>query len=189
MMSLNLVLYLMFFKIGLTCFGGGYGMMSMIMEEGVKVGLTAQEFADMSAMDLLASGPIALNASTYVGYIKGGIWGAVFATLGVITPSILLCVAAMFFINRFRHSLIIRGLFRGITPACAGLLVCTCFNLFAEVFFEQREILMIFSVPLTLSILTMLGIFVAALIAIFRFKVDVIPVTFAGALLGFLLLH
>lgn len=188
-MNLYLTLYKIFFKIGLTCFGGGYGMMSMIREECQRVGLTAQEFADMSAMDLLASGPVALNAPTYVGYIKGGFFGAFFATLGIITPSILVCVIALFFINKFRTSVFIRGLFRGITPACAGLLIYTCINLFAEVFFNQESITQIFTVPLTVPVLILLGIFAAAVIAIFRFKVDAIPVTFAGALLGLLLLR
>ena len=84
-MNICRTLFLLFLKVGITCFGGGYGMMSMILDEGAKkVGLTAEEFADMNALDLISSGPIALNSSTFVGYIKGGVPGSVFATLGLI---------------------------------------------------------------------------------------------------------
>ena len=187
-MKLCTTLFLMFFKIGLTCFGGGYGMMSMIMEEGAKlVGLTPVEFADMAALDLVSSGPVAVNGATYVGFIKAGIPGAIAATLGVITPSVLVCVTAMFFVNRFRTSPIIRGLFRGITPACTGLLIYTCLTLFSEVFFDT-ELTTILSVSLTMNIGIMLLMFAAAVIAIFRFKADPVIVTVAGGILGLLLL-
>lgn len=189
-MNLLPTLYLMFLKIGLTCFGGGYGMMSMILEEGQKqVGLTPIEFADMAALDLVASGPVAVNGATYVGYIKAGIPGAIFATLGVLTPSILVCVTALFFINRFKNSPVIKGLFRGIKPACAGLLIYTCINLSAEVFFNQSGIMQVFSVPLTVNIVMALLLFAAAVVAIFRFKVDPVIVTLGGALLGLLVLR
>ena len=67
-MPIAITLFLMFLKIGFTSFGGGYGMMSMILDEGIaRVGLTTAEFADMAALDLLCSGPVAVNAATYIG--------------------------------------------------------------------------------------------------------------------------
>ena len=81
-MPIAITLFLMFLKIGFTSFGGGYGMMSMILDEGIaRVGLTTAEFADMAALDLLCSGPVAVNAATYIGYIKGGWLGALLATM------------------------------------------------------------------------------------------------------------
>ena len=62
---MTLRLFLLFLQIGSTCFGGGYGMMSMILDEGAKqVGLTISEFADMTALDLICPGAVALNSAT-----------------------------------------------------------------------------------------------------------------------------
>ena len=79
-MKTALTLFILFFKIGITSFGGGYGMLSMMLDEGSKmVGLTVNEFADMTALDLICPGTVALNSATYIGYIKGGFIGMVLA--------------------------------------------------------------------------------------------------------------
>ena len=110
-MSIKLRLFLMFLKIGLTCFGGGYGMMSMILDEGAKqVGLTVNEFADMTALDLICPGAVALNSATYIGYIKGGIVGSIVATLGLILPTVTVSVMTIIFMKKFSESRIVKGL-------------------------------------------------------------------------------
>lgn len=83
-------LFFMFLKIGFLSFGGGYPMMAFIYEEGQRlVGLTSGEFADMLALELLSSGPVAINGATYVGYIKGGMIGSILSTIGVCIPSFI----------------------------------------------------------------------------------------------------
>lgn len=189
-MSLYLTIFLMFFKIGLTSFNGGYGMMSMILDEGTRqLGLTASEFADMTALDLICSGPVALNAATYIGYIKGGIPGALLATLGVVLPSALVAACVIFFLQKFADSRIVRGLFLGITPACGGLLLYTALTLTPPVFFNAENFSQILEIPITQSIILAFVLFALALVLDLRWKVNPILLTLIGAVIGILFLQ
>lgn len=80
-------LFLTFLKIGFLGFGGGYAMLSLIYENSLHLGISATQFADLNALDLLAPGPIAVNSATYVGFITFGIIGAIIATIAVCMSS------------------------------------------------------------------------------------------------------
>ena len=67
------LVFFTFFKIGLLGFGGGYAMMSMIMTEGQKLGISLAQLADLNALDMVVPGPIAINAATYVGLSVDGL--------------------------------------------------------------------------------------------------------------------
>ena len=183
-------LFLLFFKIGLTCFGGGYGMMSMILDEGAKqVGLTVNEFADMMALDLICPGAVALNSATYVGYIKGGVWGSISATLGLILPTVTVCVLAITFLKKFSESRIVKGLFRGIRPACGGLLIFTSITLFLSIFFGSESIYEMTRIVFSSDTAVLLILFAVSLFLEFRYKIDPVLLTCIGAAVGLLFLH
>ena len=187
---MDLTLFLLFLKIGITCFGGGYGMMSMILDEGTKrVGLTINEFTDMAALELICPGPIALNSSTYIGYLKGGVSGSIFATLGLILPTVTVSILAVIFMKKFSESRIVRGLFRGITPACGGLLIYTSITLILSVFFGTESIREIHALIFTRDTIMLLILFISALLLQFRFKIDPIVLTLIGAVYGLVFLH
>ena len=189
-MTMPLRLFLLFLKIGMTCFGGGYGMMSMIFDEGAKqVGLTINEFTDMAALELICPGPIALNSATYVGYLKGGVPGSISATLGLILPTVTVSILAIVFMRKFSESRIVRGLFRGITPACAGLLIYTSITLLLSVFFGSESIYDVHAIVFTADTIKLLILFVSALLLEFRFKIDPILLTVIGAAYGLIFLH
>ncbi len=189
-MNISLTLFLLFLKIGVTCFGGGYGMMSMIFDEGAKlVGLTAEEFADMTALDLICSGPVALNSSTYVGYIKGGVPGSISATLGLILPTVAVSILAVIFMEKFSENRIVRGLFRGITPACGGLLIYTSVTLLLSVFFGTESVFGLSRPPFTSDTAALLVLFAAAVFLEFRVKIDPILLTVIGAVFGLIFLR
>ncbi len=184
-MPIAITLFLMFLKIGFTSFGGGYGMMSMILDEGIaRVGLTTAEFADMAALDLLCSGPVAVNAATYIGYIKGGWLGALLATIGAVLPSLMICTVVVLFLDRFHDSKIVKGLFVGIVPATGGLMIFTALKLSRSIFFNAETFHEILSIPITPTTIGMTALFVAALIAAIKFKVNPIWLTLAGAVIG-----
>ena len=90
-----LQLFYTFFKIGLFGFGGGYAMLSMIQGEVVTryEWLTPQEFTDIVAISQMTPGPIGINMATYVGFTVAGIPGAVIATIGEVTPSIIVILS------------------------------------------------------------------------------------------------
>ena len=187
---MELTLIWMFFKVGITSFGGGYGMMSMIMDEGARlVGLTTDEFADMAALDFICSGPIALNAATYIGYIKDGFLGSVCATLGVIAPCIIVCTVALVFLEKFYKSVVIRGLFAGIKPACGGLLLYTAISLCKTVIFDASTFSEVIHTQITTPMILTALLAVAALVMDQKFKMNPIVITVIGAVFGAIFLR
>ena len=103
-----LQLFATFFKIGLFSFGGGLAMLPLIQNEiVVKLQWISQgEFMDAIAIAQVTPGPIALNVATYSGYRVCGVLGSMFATLGVVMPSFLICLvlAALFQRVRGHHA-------------------------------------------------------------------------------------
>lgn len=184
-MANPLTLFLMFLKIGFTSFGGGYGMMAMILDEGMsQVGLTTGEFADMTALDLICSGPVAVNAATYVGLIKGSWLGSIAATFGAVLPSLTVCTLVLIFLERFRQSKVVKGLFAGIVPATGGLMIFTSLTLSKSIFFNAETFREIIGVTVTPSMIGMILLCLAALFASIKFKVNPIWLTVAGAVIG-----
>ena len=81
-------LFVEFLKIGLFSFGGAYGAIPLIKESVVSLGwMDEAMFSNVVAVSESTSGPIMVNAATYIGNTQGGIPGAVIATLGVVLPS------------------------------------------------------------------------------------------------------
>ena len=189
-MNITLRLFLLFLKIGFTCFGGGYGMMSMILDEGSKqVGLTVNEFADMTALDLICPGAVALNSATYIGYLKGGVTGSIMSTLGLTLPTVFVSILAIIFMKKFSESRFVKGLFQGITPACGGLLIYTSITLMLSVFFGTESIYELHRIIFSRDTFFLLILFAAALIMEFRYKIDPILLTIIGAVFGIIFLH
>ena len=88
-MNILLELFLMFMKIGLFTFGGGYAMISVIEDICVdkKKWITHEEMMDVTVIAESTPGPIAINCATFVGYKIAGFFGALLATIGVVIPS------------------------------------------------------------------------------------------------------
>lgn len=98
-MNINKIgqLYISFFKIGGLTFGGGLAMLPMLERETVTNHgwCTEEELLDIYAIGQCTPGIIAVNTATYIGYKEAGFLGSLFATLGVITPSIvIICLIA-----------------------------------------------------------------------------------------------
>ena len=122
-MSANLWLFIMFFRIGVFGFGGGYAMLPLIFQSVQDFGMMSyQEFSNLVALSQITPGPIAVNAATYVGFSTSGLPGAACATFGVALPSYILVLTTMFFLKKFKESKGIQGAFAGIRPATVGLI-------------------------------------------------------------------
>lgn len=96
-----MILYYLFFKIGLFAFGGGYATLPLIETNIVNnYGYISEDtFNNMVILSQMTPGPIALNAATFIGTMVSGFYGAIFATLGVITPQIILLCLCIKYIN------------------------------------------------------------------------------------------
>ena len=178
-------LFLLFLKLGFLSIGGGYPMMSLIYEQGsAAVGLTSAQFADMTALELLASGPIAINGATYIGYIKGGFGGSVIATLGVCIPPFILTTIVYFFLSRFQKSQYIQGFLSAIKVACGGILITTACILGQNIFFSDKGIRDIIQFPFQNVQWFGLLIFALCLTALYKFKANPIHIILGAGLLG-----
>lgn len=117
------LLFLGFFRIGLFGFGGGLAMLPLIFQTVQDFGLmSAEAFSDLVAVSQVTPGPIAVNAATFVGYHYAGVAGALAATLGVVLPAFLLMMLTMRFLERYRESTLVQGVFAGIRPVTVALI-------------------------------------------------------------------
>ncbi|MBP5531053.1 MAG: chromate transporter, partial [Lentisphaeria bacterium] len=91
----------------------------------------AQEFADLVSVAQVTPGPIGINTATYVGFTQHGVFGAVLATLGIVTPTLVLVLLAAKLLKRYHSSVPIQGFLRGMRPASLGLIFAAAL-IFAE---------------------------------------------------------
>ena len=116
-------LFIIFFKVGVLGFGGGYAILTLIFQDVQAFGImSAHEFANLVALSQVTPGPIAINAATYVGYNAAGVPGAVLATVAVSLPSFILCMLVLLFLHKFQTNKVVMGVLAGIRPATVGLM-------------------------------------------------------------------
>ena len=121
-----LQLFLEFFKIGLFCFGGAFGMIPLIEETVVKHGwLTESEFFNLIGVCESTPGPIAVNTATYVGSVMGGPLGSIAATLGVVLPSFLIILLIAAVLKNLTDNKYFKGFMRGVKPVVVALILST----------------------------------------------------------------
>ena len=122
-MNTLLELYLTFFKMGLFTFGGGYAMLPLLEREVVdkKGWASHEEILDYYAIGQSTPGIIAINTSTFCGYKVCGNIGGIVASLGFISPSIIIISIIAKFLQSFSHLAIIRHAFAGIRVAVCAL--------------------------------------------------------------------
>ncbi len=118
-------LYTAFFRIGAFTFGGGYAMLPMLERECVEKHAWAkqEELLNYFAIGQCTPGVIAVNTATFVGCSQRGALGAAIATLGVVTPSILIILAIASLLANFAHIPAVQHAFAGIRVAVA-VLIC-----------------------------------------------------------------
>ena len=123
-------LFITFFKIGAVTFGGGYAMLPFLERELVqkKNWSTSEDLLDYYAISQVTPGVIAVNVSTFVGFKKSGVLGAIFATLGMVTPSLIIISVIAVFIQNFEHIVWVQKALAGINVAVAALLTYAVVN-------------------------------------------------------------
>ncbi len=154
-------LFLTFMKIGLFTFGGGYAMISVIENDCVerKKWITHDEMMDLTVIAESTPGPIAINCATFVGNCKGGILGAVFATLGMVLPSFVIIYIISILLDNFLDIPAVGSAFKGIKIGVGFLILKAAFNMMKQL---HRKAL-----PITIMILS-----AAAMLLINLFALD-----------------
>ncbi len=130
-MMLYLNLFWEFFKTGLFAIGGGMATIPFLYDMADATGwFSRMDLANMIAVSESTPGPIGVNMATYVGYLTGmsqggilqALLGAVIATLGLITPSIIIILIVAAVLKSFRNSKTVNHAFYGLRPASTGLI-------------------------------------------------------------------
>ena len=118
-------LFSSFFRIGAFTFGGGYAMLPMLEKEIVEKykWVTTEELMDYFAISQCTPGVIAVNTATFVGYKQGGVVGGIVATLGVITPSIIIISLLALVLGKIYEIQAVKHAFAGIGIAVCAVLV------------------------------------------------------------------
>ena len=109
-------LFITFAKVGVMTFGGGMAMLPILQREVVqnKGWATDEELTDYFAIGQCTPGIIAVNTATFIGQKQRGVWGGIFATLGMVFPSLVIITALAGLITNFAHVAWVQHAFAGI---------------------------------------------------------------------------
>ena len=124
------LLFYEFFKAGLFAVGGGLATVPFIREMGAAYGwISEAQIANIIAIAESTPGPIGVNAATYVGFLVCGVPGAIVATIGLVTPSVVIIILVARAIKKYADSYLVKSLFTSLRPAAIGLISAAGFSL------------------------------------------------------------
>ncbi len=137
-------LYVSFFKIGLLTFGGGYAMLPMLKKEVVDKHewITEDEMMDIYAIGQCTPGIIAVNTATYIGCTQKGILGGIAATLGEISPSLIIILSIASIIQNFMDYALVLHAFSGIRIAVCALILHTVLGMAKKSIKDMKSFLL-----------------------------------------------
>ena len=120
-----LKLFWAFFKIGAITFGGGYAMLPFLQQElcAKRNWVTEEEIIDYFAIGQCTPGIIAVNTATFVGYKRKKLLGGIVATLGIVTPSIIIISIIALLLQNIAELTVVQNAFKGIRVAVSVLIV------------------------------------------------------------------
>lgn len=129
-MNIFLELLISFVKIGFLTIGGGYVMLPMMQSELIekKRWITEEELLDYYAVGQSTPGIIAVNVATFVGYKKAGVTGGIVATLGIISPSLIIITALAGVIQSIDQYPNVQKAMSGINVAVCALITDATLN-------------------------------------------------------------
>jgi chromate transporter len=124
-------LYWAFFQVGILTFGGGYAMLPMLQRVVVneKKWATEEEIMDYYAIGQVTPGVIAVNTATFIGYKHKKIPGGIVATLGLVTPSLIIIMVLAGIIGRFSDLMVVQHAFNGIRIVVCALVAKAIINI------------------------------------------------------------
>ncbi len=168
-----LTMFWTFFKIGLFSFGGGYAILAMIRQEVVVkyAWLSQTQFMEVVAISQMTPGPIAINAATFIGYQKGGIFGSMLCTLGVIFPSVIIMLLVTISYLKLKRQPWFRNVFAKLRLLSLGLIAAALIMVFGDAIADWFSII----------------VFAISLLASWRFKLNPFYLLMIAAVVGMLL--
>ena len=133
-----LILFLEFFKIGLFSVGGGLATLPFLYDLADKYEwLRLEQIPDMVAVSESTPGPLGVNMATYAGFQCAGILGGIVATVGLVTPSVIIIILVYRFLEKFRSSAVVERAFYGLRPVVVGLIGAAGFGVMLIALFHM----------------------------------------------------
>ena len=165
-----LSLFLTFAKIGVMTFGGGLTMLPLLTKEIVekKKWASEEQLLDYYAVGQCTPGIIAVNTATFIGFSQAGIAGGIFATVGMVTPSVLIIIAVAAALQQFMEYPVVASALMGIRAVVCALLSHTVITL------AKKSLV---------DIVTAM-IFIIGFVLCFVFDITPILVVIVGAIIG-----
>ena len=159
-------LFLVFFKIGLFTFGGGYAMLALIEDICVekKKWITHEEMMDITVIAESTPGPIAINLATYVGYKLRKIPGALIATIGMIIPSFFIIFLISQFLDRFLEIKWVSSAFQGIKIAVAILIIDAAVKMIRKMKKKPFQITIMIAALISMLVINIIALHVSSLV-------------------------
>ena len=134
-------LFFEFCKIGLFSVGGGLATIPFLADLGERTGwFTSGELANMIAISESTPGPLGVNMATYVGFTSAGVAGGVVATLGLVFPCVVVILIVSAFLQKFRSSKAVDGVFYGLRAASVALITSAMLQV-ARIAFTRYDML------------------------------------------------
>lgn len=172
-------LFLIFFKIGCSAFGGGYAVIPLISKYVVEENawISTREFIDLISISQMTPGPIAINSATFVGQSVYGILGSILATTGLVLPQfILMMILGYFLFSKGKKFKIMDYSLLGIKAGVVSLIFITTLKLFQSSVFPEGLKLQCMSLAALIS-------FVIGFVLYMK-KVDLFKLIGLGAVIG-----
>lgn len=146
-MMIFLELYFRFFMVGLFSVGGGLATLPFLTSMGETTGwFDSMDISNMVAISESTPGPIGINMATYVGFQVGsemgmpfGVLGSIIATLGEVTPAIMIIIIISRMLMKFRESKYVEYAFYGLRAASVGLITAAWLGV-AKIAFWNAEV-------------------------------------------------
>ncbi len=179
-----LTLFWEFAKVGIFCVGGGYASMPLIQAAVVDAyhWMSLGEFVDIFTISQMTPGPIGINAATFAGMKIAGIPGAVCATVGFCTPSLILGIVLANLFFKYGDIGPIRGILNGLRPAVVALIAA------AGISFVILALWNVENLPEDMTAVDPLGVIIlAGSLAAVRRKVGVIKLLAGTGVSGLVL--
>lgn len=134
-----ILMFYEFFKTGLFAIGGGLATLPFLYNMADKyTWFDKAMLSDMIAVSESTPGPLGVNMATFTGFtvgsslngILGGIFGGIVATVGLITPSVIIIIIIAKFLAKFDENKLVQDGFYGLRPAVTALIAVAGYQVF-----------------------------------------------------------
>ena len=161
-------LFFTFAKVGIMTFGGGYAMLPILQREVVdnKGWATEEELMDYFAIGQCTPGVIAVNTATFIGQKQGGTIAAIFTTLGVVFPSLVIISLLAGVIEAFSHLVWMQNAFGGIRVCVCVLITNAVVKLFKKAVVDKITLVIFLAVALGSTLLNISPVIFVILAAV-----------------------